>query len=112
MGNFQEAAANALVQDFSGQEVYELSGRLLTYADLYQTYKEATGQAVVEVSLFVADYQKALEDAGTPEAVVGFATAIAADIANGALDVESSDLEKLLGHPQADTVEAIKELLG
>lgn len=111
LGNFQEAAANVLVQDFSGQEVYELSGRLLTYADLYQAYKEATGQAVVEVSLFVADYQKALEDAGTPEAVVGFATAIAADIANGALDVESSDLEKLLGHPQASTVEAIKELL-
>lgn len=109
---YGEAAANALVQDFSGQEVYELSGRLLTYADLYQAYKEVTGQDVVEVSLSVADYQKALAEAGTPEAVVGFATAIAADIANGALDVSSSDLETLLGHPQASTVEAIKELLG
>lgn len=109
---YAEAAANALVQPFAGQEVYELSGKLLTYADLYQAYKAATGQDVVEVSLSVADYQKALEDAGTPEGLVGFATAIAADIAKGALDVESSDLETLLGHPQADTVEAIKELLG
>lgn len=108
---YAEAAANALVQPFTGKEIYELSGRLLTYADLYQAFKEATGQDMAEVSLNLEDYQQALADAGTPAEALGFATAIAADIANGALDVESKDLETLLGHPQVNAVEAIKELL-
>lgn len=108
---YGEAAANAFVQPFTGKEIYELSGRLLTYADLYQAFKEATGKDVAEVSLSLEDYQQALADAGTPAEALGFATAIAADIANGALDVESKDLETLLGHPQASAVEAIKELL-
>lgn len=108
---YAEAAANALLQPFTGKEIYELSGRLMTYADLYQAFKEATSQDVAEVSLSLQEYQKALADAGTPVEVLGFATAIATDIANGALDVESNDLESLLGKPQVSAVEAIQELL-
>lgn len=108
---YAEAAANALTQSFTGQEVYELSGKPITYSDFAKAVKEATNLEFPVTSLDIEDFKKLLEDASLPESAVTILTAIQSDIRNGQLDVDSNDLEKFLGHPQTPLVEAIKELL-
>ncbi|MDY4761210.1 SDR family oxidoreductase [Streptococcus thoraltensis] len=106
-----EAAANALVQPFDENHILELSGKAITYQNLYQAFKEATEKDVEEVSLSLDDYKKGLLAAGVPQDEADFATAIQNDIANGALEVTRTDLETLLGRPQTPIAEAIEELL-
>ncbi|MGT2907352.1 SDR family oxidoreductase [Streptococcus dentiloxodontae] len=108
---YAEAAANALVQPFTDNKIYELAGRQLTYAELAQALKAATGADFKVISLSVDDYKAGLEKAGLPEAAVAIVAGIQQDIRNHQLEVAHSDLETLLGHPQLPITEAIKEVL-
>ncbi len=111
--DYGEAAARALTQPFEGYQVYELSGKAITYADFAEAVKDATGADFAVQSLTVDELKKGLEASGAPEGLVGFATLVQTTIAEGSLEIENSesDLETLLGHPQTDLVTVIKELL-
>lgn len=109
--DYAKAAAHALIQTFDTNVTYELSGPLLTYADLHQAFEKATGTTVEAIAMTPEDYKTALTDAGLPEAVVAIVGAIQSDIAAGELDVTSSDLEMLLGHAPETATDAISKLL-
>lgn len=109
--DYAEAAAHALVQPFDGNKIYEVSGPLLSYADLHTAFQTATGKTVEAISMTLPDFQAALSQAGLPEAVVGIVSAIQADIAAGELDMTSTDFETLLGHAPTAITDAISELL-
>ena len=108
---YAEAAAQALVQSFDDNHIYELSGPRLSYADLHQALETATGKTIDAVSMTISDYRAALVSAGLPDEVVGIVTAIQSDISAGELDVTSTDFETLLGHALTPVTEAISELL-
>lgn len=109
--DYAEAAAHALVQPFESSRIYEVSGPLLSYADLHAAFQTATGKTVDRISMSVPDFQAALTQAGLPEEVVGIVSAIQADIAAGELDVTSTDMTELLGHAPTPITTAISELL-
>lgn len=108
---YAEAAAQALVQSFDDNHIYELSGPRLSYADLHQALETATGKTIDAISMTSSDYKAALVSAGLPDEVVGIVTAIQSDISAGELDVTSTDFETLLGHALTPVADAISELL-
>lgn len=108
---YGEAVANAALQAFSDNIIYELSGNQISYAELVQHFKEATGANFDSISLSIEDYKAGLEESGVPDAVIEIVAGIQNDILNHQLEVEHSDLEDLLGHSQLPIVDAIKELV-
>ncbi|NNH74844.1 SDR family oxidoreductase [Nocardia uniformis] len=108
--DYAEAAAQVLTTDGHAGQVYELGGdERLTYSELAQVISQVSGKPVRYENLAQVDYAAALEGAGLPS---GYAQALAdADtgISTGILDVDSGDLQKLLGRaatPVADVFRA------
>ena len=108
---YAEAAANALASDFNESATYELAGHQLSYSELAEAVKEVTGRDFEVVSLSNEAFRQGLQEAGLPEPVVAIVAGIHSSIADHQLEVEHSDFEKLLGHPQLKIADAIKELL-
>lgn len=108
---YGEAIANAAVHPFTENKIYELSGKLISYAELIRDFKVATGSDFSSYSISIADYKAGLEKAGFPEAAVAIVAGIQNDILQHQLEVPHSDLEELLGHPQLPIVDAFKELI-
>ncbi|MEV0028572.1 SDR family oxidoreductase [Nocardia sp. NPDC050793] len=110
--DYAAAAARVLITDGHEGRVYELGGDdRLTYAELAHAISEAAGKPVRYENLAEADYAAVLEKAGLP---AGYAKALAdADtgIAAGVLDVDSGDLQKLLGRPSTPAVEVFRAAL-
>ncbi|WP_068059730.1 SDR family oxidoreductase [Nocardia xishanensis] len=110
--DYAAAAARVLTTDGHEGRVYELGGdERLTYAELAQAISEAAGKPVRYENLAEADYAAVLEQAGLP-AVYAKALADAdTGIAAGVLDVDSGDLQKLLGRPSTPAVEVFRAAL-
>lgn len=108
---FAEAAVNVLTEKVAAPEVLELSGTPITYAELAEALKTASGKEFEVLSISNTDYQAALTENGLPESLIGFLSMIQKDIHNGELDVHSADFEKALGKPLTPIVDALKELL-
>ena len=108
---YAEAAINVLTGQAATPEVLELSGNPITYVELAEALKVASGSAFKVVKMNDSDYQTALTNNGVPEAVVGFILMIQNDIRNGELDVMSDDFEQTLGKPLTPLVDALKEFL-
>ncbi|MER2174964.1 MAG: SDR family NAD(P)-dependent oxidoreductase, partial [Carnobacterium sp.] len=108
---YAEAAINVLTGKAATPEVLELSGNPITYVELAEALKIASGTAFEVVKMNDIDYQTALTNNGVPEAAVGFILMIQGDIRNGELDVMSDDFEQTLGKPLTPLVDALKEYL-
>jgi NAD(P)H dehydrogenase (quinone) len=107
---YAEAAVNVLVgNDFP--EILELSHAPITYAELAEALKEASGQSFDVVAADEERFVDNLVEAGFPESVAEVFVAIQKDIEASQLDVVSNDFEDVLGKPLTDRVAAIKELL-
>ncbi|WP_406233921.1 SDR family oxidoreductase [Nocardia sp. NBC_01009] len=107
--DYAEAAARVLTTDGHEGKIYELGGdERLTYAELAQVISEASGKPVRYENLSQADYSAALQQAGLD---AGYAAVLAdADtgIASGILDVDSGDLQKLIGRASTPAVEVFR----
>ena len=108
---FAEAAVNVLTEKAAATEILELSGTPLTYAELADALKTASGKEFEVVAMNDEDYQAALISSGVPEAAVSFILMIQNDIRNGELNVTSDDFEKTLGKSLTPIVDALKEFL-
>ncbi|MEV6277476.1 SDR family oxidoreductase [Nocardia sp. NPDC051832] len=110
--DYAEAAAKVLTSEGHAGRVYELGGdERLTYAELAQAISEAAGKPVRYGNLPESEYAAALAGAGLP---APYAKALAdADtgIAQGVLDVDSGDLQKLLGRSSTPAVEVFRAAL-
>ncbi|MBC9825427.1 SDR family oxidoreductase [Carnobacterium inhibens] len=108
---FAEAAINVLTEKAAAPEILELSGTPITYAELAEALKTASGKEFEVVAMNDEDYQAALISNGVPEAAVSFILMIQNDIRNGELNVTSEDFEKALGKSLTPLVDALKEFL-
>ncbi|MEU8900810.1 NmrA family NAD(P)-binding protein [Nocardia sp. NPDC048505] len=110
--DYAEAAAVVLGTDGHAGRVYELGGdERLTYAELAQVISTAAGKPVRYENLPEADYAAALEAAGLPGPYAAALADADAGIAAGILDVDSGDLQKLLGRASTPALEVIRAAL-
>jgi NAD(P)H dehydrogenase (quinone) len=106
-----EAAATVLVSEGHAGQVYELGGEPFTMAELAEEISRQSGRPVTYTDLSVEKYTELLVGAGLPEATAAVYADSDRAAAQGALHVESTDLEKLLGRPVTPLSTAIRAAL-
>jgi NAD(P)H dehydrogenase (quinone) len=93
-----EAAANVLVTSgHQGKEYNFTNTAAVSYHEIAQMIAEISGKKISYVSPSVEDYGTTLAKHGLPAEVIGIFSSFAVAQAKGELDVESIDLEALLG---------------
>ena len=93
-----EAAASILATDgHIGKEYNFTNAEAVTYQEIAKTVSEVIGKPINYISPSVEEYGKTLSSYGVTAEVVGIFSSFAVAQAQGELDIESTDLEKLLG---------------
>jgi NAD(P)H dehydrogenase (quinone) len=110
--DYAAAAAAALLRGEDGNPTYELGGPAFDLTGLARAITEVTGTPVTYTDLSVGDYAQALEQAGLEVANARFVAALDASIANGDLETDSQDLERLIGHPVTPLVDVVRAAQG
>lgn len=109
---YAEAAAEVLAGEGHENKTYELGGKLLTQEELAAAVGKVIGKEILVQQVDDAKYAEIMKGAGVPD----FALPIVVDIQKGirerALEVEGSDLERLLGRPLTPINEAVSLLIG
>jgi NAD(P)H dehydrogenase (quinone) len=107
------ALATAAVLLGPGHEntVYELSGPPRTYADLAAAIGHVLGRQVAVQHIDVASYERMLGGYGLPGFLVELLVDAQRAMRQGALDVESGDLERLLGRAATPLMDGVARIL-
>jgi NAD(P)H dehydrogenase (quinone) len=105
--DFAEAAASALVGEGHENKVYELGGEPFTMAELAAEISRQSGQEVTYTDLGTEKYAEMLVGVGLPEPVAAILADSDRAASQGALFVERTDLEQLLGRPVTPLATAI-----
>ncbi|WP_168121808.1 SDR family oxidoreductase [Paenibacillus sp. HB172176] len=107
------ADAAAAVLSGSGHEntIYELGGSLLTQEELASVVGSVLGIEVPVLQVDDAKYGEIMKSADVPDFVIPILEGIQQGIRDGALEIESKDLEKLLGRPATPISEGLKSII-
>jgi uncharacterized protein YbjT (DUF2867 family) len=98
-----EVAVAALTTEDHRGRVYELTGpRLLSFEDVASELSAATGRQITYVPLARGDFVAEQVEAGSPAEWAHLSAELYTDIASGALEVLSTDVETVLGRPARD----------
>lgn len=109
--DYAAAAAAALMDQGTSAAVYELAGPAVTFVELAAALGAAAGQELPYRTVTLDEYRAGLLAAGLDEGTAGFVTGLEAGAANGELDGDAHDLERLLGRPATDLRTALSELV-
>jgi NAD(P)H dehydrogenase (quinone) len=109
--DYAEAAAAVLSGSGHENTIYELSGKPMTQEELVSTLGSVLGKEVPVQHVDDKTYADIMKSAGLPDFVVTMLVDIQAAIRDGALDIESNDFEKLLGHKVTPINQALTQLL-
>ncbi|MEH7441338.1 SDR family oxidoreductase [Bacillus sp. JJ1122] len=109
--DFAEAAAAVLAGNGHENTIYELSGKLLTQEEFASALGAVLGKEVPVQQVDDASYAEILKGTGVPEFLIPFLVGIQKDIREGTLEIESSDLEKLLGRPATPLSEGLSQIV-
>jgi NAD(P)H dehydrogenase (quinone) len=110
--DYAAAAAAALLDDTAESAVYELGGPAFSLPDLAAALSELGGHELPYRDVSLEDFRAGLLAAGLDAGTADFVTALENGTARGELDVDTTDLEHLLGRPATDLRTALKNLLG
>ena len=108
---YAEAAAAVLAGNGHENKIYELSGKLLTQEELVSVLGSVLGKEIPVIQVDDNKYAEIMTSAGIPDFVIPILVGIQKGIREGALEIESNDLEKLLGRPATPTSEALALLI-
>lgn len=108
------AVATAAVLAGEGHEnkVYELSGVPRTYAELAAAIGQVVGRDVPVQHIDAASYEQMLAGYALPAFLVELLVDAQRAMRQGALDVESEELERLLGRPATSLADGVARILG
>ncbi|WP_057915942.1 SDR family oxidoreductase [Peribacillus muralis] len=109
--DYAEAAAAVLSGKGHENTIYELSGNLMTQEELASTLGTVLGKEVPVQLVDDTTYTDIMKGAGVPDFLLPILVAVQKDIREGTLEVESNDLEKLLGRPVTPTKEALTQIV-
>lgn len=107
------AEAAAVVLSGSGHEntIYELSGKLLTEAELASAVSRVIGKEIVVQQVDDATYADIMKGVGVPDFAIPIVVGIQRSIREGSLALASRDFEKLLGRPATPVEQALRQLM-
>ncbi|WP_138493802.1 SDR family oxidoreductase [Paenibacillus pinistramenti] len=109
--DYAEAAAAVLAGSGHDNTVYELSGKPLTQQELVNELGAVLGREIPVQQVDDNTYGDIMNNAGIPDFVIPILVGIQEGIRSGALDIESGDLEKLLGRPAAPVKQGLEQLV-
>jgi NAD(P)H dehydrogenase (quinone) len=109
--DYAEAAAAVIAGEGHENTIYELSGTPLTQEELVAIVETVINKKINLLQVDDAAYEVAMVQAGLPDFVVAMVVNIQKAIRQGALDIESKDLEKLLGRKPTAIADALKQML-
>jgi NAD(P)H dehydrogenase (quinone) len=109
--DYAEAAAAVLAGNGHENTVYELSGKLLTQEEFASALESVLGKEVHVQQVDDVTYADIMKGAGLPEFIIPFLVDIQKGIRDGALEIESSDFEKLLGRPATPISHALSQIV-
>nr|WP_294860381.1 SDR family oxidoreductase [uncultured Fluviicola sp.] len=106
-----EAFANVLSTPGHENKTYEISNvESYSYQDVADALSTHSGKTVAYNDVSVADFSKALAEAGVPEAMIGFSIGFATATKEGDFDVPNNHLEQLLGRKPSSLNQFISEI--
>jgi len=109
--DYAEAAAAVLTGSGHEGKTYELSGDTAwDHQEFAAILTQVIGREVVYIDLSREEHLAALIGAGLDEGTAGFLTALDAGIRDGALELVTGDLSRLIGHPTTPLAETLREL--
>jgi NAD(P)H dehydrogenase (quinone) len=108
---YAQAAARVLLGQGHENKIYELSGPVWNYHELAAAASAVLGKEVVFKTISKEDKTKALVAAGFDENLAEFFALVDQSIEAGSLDIESSDLEGILGRKPLNLKAAITSLV-
>ncbi len=106
-----EATAAVLTENGHENTIYELSGKLMTYKEFVSVLGTVLGKEIPLQQVDDTTYAEIMKGAGVPEAYLPLLVNIQKGIREGGLEVESNDIEKLLGRPIIPIREALKQIV-
>jgi NAD(P)H dehydrogenase (quinone) len=109
--DYAEAAATVLSGSGFENKIFELSGKPMTQEELTATLGMALGKEILVHQVDDDAYADAMKGAGVPDFVVPILVDIQKAIRDGALDIESSDLEKLLNRKITPISEGLAQIV-
>ena len=109
--DYADAAAAVLSGTGHENTTYELSGKPMTQEELAAILGTVVGKEVIVQQVDDAAYKQIMKGAGLPEFVVEMIAEMQQSISKGALNIESSDLEKLLGRPMTPISTALADIV-
>jgi len=108
---YAEAAATVLAGKGHDNTIYELSGELLTQDELVAAIGSVLGKEIPVHQVDDIKYAEIMKSVGIPEFVLPILVGIQKGIREGTLEIESNDLEKLLGRPVTPIKEALIQII-
>lgn len=105
------AAAQVLAGQDHDFKTYELSNEPVTQETLVKVLEQVTGKSIAYVGVTEEAYSEGLKSAGLPDFVVELLTGFQSAMKAGALDVQSTDFELLLGRKPLSLEASLKVLL-
>jgi NAD(P)H dehydrogenase (quinone) len=109
--DYAEAAASVLVGDGHAGKVYELGCESFTLEQLAAEISRQSGKTVTYTDLSPEKYAEMLVGVGLPAAFADILADSDRAAAQGALDVPTTDLESLLGHPVTPLSTSVRNAL-
>ena len=108
-GDYAEAIASVLAQDGHAGQTYELSGDVAwSFDELAAALTEVLDREVTYRRLTPEQHLAELERTGVDESTARFLVALDANIEDGALDLVTGDLSRLLGRRTTGLVDALR----
>ncbi|KUG56363.1 NAD(P)-dependent oxidoreductase [Kocuria rosea subsp. polaris] len=109
--DYAEAIAAVLAQDGHSGQTYELSGDVAwSFDELAAALTEVLDREVTYRRLTPEQHLAELERTGVDESTARFLVALDANIEDGALDLVTGDLSRLLGRDTTPLVDALHEM--
>lgn len=109
--DYAEAAAVVLSGDRHENTIYELSGKLMTQEELVSAIAVVLGKEVPIQQVDDPTYADIMKGAGVPDFLIPFLVGIQTGIREGTLEIESNDLEKLLGRPVTPISDGLSQIV-
>ena len=109
--DYAEAAAAVLLGTGHENTIYELSGKPMTQEELAAILGTVLGKEVIVQQVDDAAYKEIMKGTGLPGFVIDMLAEMQQSIRKGALDIEKSDFEKLLGRPTTPISKALAEIV-
>jgi len=106
-----EAAANILTTENHQNKIYHFTNtNAVSYPEIANYISKFSGKTINYISPKAEDYKKTLSNYGLPAEAIEVFSAFAVAQAQGELDQENSDLEKLLGRNPTSIFDFLKQI--